>query len=718
MKLWKKSIAVLAILCMICTAFQTTQVYAKDKDYFAEVEHDKVSYSKMSKRLPDTAWFTKLNDKILSMITKEEDVREIYGKLVELSDILSDAVYTGRILQNDMNLDGNDKEASDKYAECVNAIMEMETLFCKTAVTIRESKIKDDLYKIASEDVQKYIEEAEIPTEEQIKLQNDLIALQTEYRQKASLGATIEINGTPVTAQDLMAMYTQGMIGQEDYMLYSNEINKKFNEDVAEIYLNIVKTTNNIAKSYDYDNYYDYAAENIFSRTVTGEEIESFRTGVKECFPTLLQDAMMLYQYEIPENLNMDIIAMMNSYDIDMPMVLNSIGEYMKQMSPELSEAYQYMQDMQLIDFKNDQKRVPSTYTTIIGKNKPYMQNGNMLPLVNMIDTLLHEFGHYNVFYHFGDEDGVGNYDLLEIHSTSLEFLAFPFYDQFYGDHALLAENIAMYNTVNNIIVGCLIDELETYIYKEGITSISDVNRKYAELAKEYGMANQADPREEMYEWTSISHMFLSPGYFISYALSGITALEIYIDSEIDYDKALDAYLTLCSYGVNGYEEDFLKTLEKAGIDNITESENILDLSEEMYEILDISERITVATARIMQMQEEQQQEGEVTESSVMNLYAVKTGDTLSKIAVDHKVTVEEIVTINSIENPNLIYEGTILVLPETAAMTTISYTIDSDDTLCSIARELETRVEILAYLNAIEDIAIIHTGDVLVYAY
>lgn len=260
-----------------------------------------------------------------------------------------------------------------------------------------------------------------------------------------------------------------------------------------------------------------------------------------------------------------------------------------------------------------------------------------------------------------------------------------------------------------------MIDELESYIFNEGITSISDVNRKYAELLKEYGMISQTDPREELYDWAGISHMFLSPGYYLSYALSGMTALEIYMDSEADYEEALDKYLTLCSNGIYGYEEDFLKTLEEAGIDNIAEPENILDLTEEMYEILDISERITVATARIMQMQEEQ---GGTTEPQIVNLYAVKAGDTLSKIAADHKITVEEIAAMNGIENPDLIYEGTMLVLPENAVMTTVSYTVDSDDTLCSIARELGTRVEILAYLNGIEDISIIHTGDVLVFTY
>ena len=46
--------------------------------------------------------------------------------------------------------------------------------------------------------------------------------------------------------------------------------------------------------------------------------------------------------------------------------------------------------------------------------------------------------------------------------------------------------------------------------------------------------------------------------------------------------------------------------------------------------------------------------------------YTVKSGDTLGAIARKHNTTVEALVASNGIKNPNLIYVGQVLRLPET----------------------------------------------------
>lgn len=55
--------------------------------------------------------------------------------------------------------------------------------------------------------------------------------------------------------------------------------------------------------------------------------------------------------------------------------------------------------------------------------------------------------------------------------------------------------------------------------------------------------------------------------------------------------------------------------------------------------------------------------------------YVVNSGDTLSRIAVAHGVTVATLVQANGIANPNLIYAGQVLTIPGTAAPTSSSDT-------------------------------------------
>ena len=56
--------------------------------------------------------------------------------------------------------------------------------------------------------------------------------------------------------------------------------------------------------------------------------------------------------------------------------------------------------------------------------------------------------------------------------------------------------------------------------------------------------------------------------------------------------------------------------------------------------------------------------EGNETMGTGSIIYTVKRGDTLSKIAVMYGVTVNQIVDLNNIQNPNLIYPGQVLWIP------------------------------------------------------
>ena len=57
---------------------------------------------------------------------------------------------------------------------------------------------------------------------------------------------------------------------------------------------------------------------------------------------------------------------------------------------------------------------------------------------------------------------------------------------------------------------------------------------------------------------------------------------------------------------------------------------------------------------------------GRVSESSSSSLtiYKVQSGDTLSEIAARYGTTVNELMSLNGISNPNLIYPGEVLENP------------------------------------------------------
>ena len=102
----------------------------------------------------------------------------------------------------------------------------------------------------------------------------------------------------------------------------------------------------------------------------------------------------------------------------------------------------------------------------------------------------------------------------------------------------------------------------------------------------------------------------------------------------------------------------------------------------------------------------------------------IKWGDTLSALAIQYNTTVAELVRLNNISNPNLIYAGNTLIVPikevipdrdeDTTSGETI-YIVKRGDTLSRIAQKFGTTVNAIAKMNGIKNVNLIYTGQRLI---
>ena len=97
--------------------------------------------------------------------------------------------------------------------------------------------------------------------------------------------------------------------------------------------------------------------------------------------------------------------------------------------------------------------------------------------------------------------------------------------------------------------------------------------------------------------------------------------------------------------------------------------------------------------------------------------YTVKWGDTLSQIALDYGTTVQRLVNLNNISNPNLIYVGQrlIIMVNEQSQANTLTYTVKWGDTLSQIALDYGTTVQNLVSLNDIPNPNLIYVGQKII---
>ena len=94
--------------------------------------------------------------------------------------------------------------------------------------------------------------------------------------------------------------------------------------------------------------------------------------------------------------------------------------------------------------------------------------------------------------------------------------------------------------------------------------------------------------------------------------------------------------------------------------------------------------------------------------------YVVQPGDTLSGIAARYGTTYQTLAALNGITNPNLIYAGQTIRIPEDGSSTARYYTIQPGDTLNGIAQKFGTTVSELQRLNGISNPNLIYAGNTI----
>lgn len=100
-----------------------------------------------------------------------------------------------------------------------------------------------------------------------------------------------------------------------------------------------------------------------------------------------------------------------------------------------------------------------------------------------------------------------------------------------------------------------------------------------------------------------------------------------------------------------------------------------------------------------------------ISEAPPVQDYVVKSGDTLARIAERFSTTVQNLINLNNITNPNLLYIGQILKVPATV-IEPKEYIVQRGDTLASIAKMYNVTVNEIALANNITNPNLIYVGQ------
>lgn len=348
---------------------------------------------------------------------------------------------------------------------------------------------------------------------------------------------------------------------------------------VLELYAEFVDNNNRMAEILGYDNYLEYAYENVYDRDYTYQDVAAFVEYVKEYITPVYNQTYAkwekidgytnadLKEYQsITKNSffeNAKANEIFNDYIDDMSMAFTSNPDKQISFSDHLNNL---MSDGNLfrgtyqgayVTFIYD-KKIPIAY---FGKN------------YDSSTTIAHEFGHYmNEVYNMSEYNQ--SYDLLETHSQGDEMLYIYYAKSQISENAFeLVETYQILNMLSTIMSAVQVDYFEQAVYlnsydgynsevimADGKITSDEYDLLYASISRELGIAEKYNRNDYWRYGMTIT----SPCYYISYSISAINALQLYTKIYSDgFDAAKESYLKLFTYTDSLESVDDYMTVEE-----------------------------------------------------------------------------------------------------------------------------------------------------------
>ncbi len=479
----------------------------------------------------------------------DNDVKEYAVKLIEQYSHITTAA---KIRDIEFNLDVKDENSEKLLNEAEQLYYSATADIGDTLAELDNAGFEDVLrdidgydliniftYADEEEDYSKYDDETE-------KLLNECDELVNEYLSYTDEDFAVEFDGKMRTASQLFDMeYEYDTYEIEDV---AAKINRKRNKTLGSIYLELVKKNNQIAKNNGYDNYTDYAYNELYMRDYSPEEIEEIYDTVKNKLSGIYNDLYYDLSYELSDSGLFDKTFSKSE-------LLTATSAFLSFSFPERDYAanFNHMQTHNLCNIDSKENKMAGSYVTALNDySVPFLF---LSPAGDFSDilTMVHEFGHANAEYENPSSAVLDMYgtslDVCEIHSQGLEVLFATGNTPYITDEEKQAyTKYILYSLVSSIIDGCLFDEFQQYVYEHPDSSLEELNLEYKKICKEYGKDYSEENYYE-YDWVEIPHNYDSPLYYISYATSAVSALDIWLDAMNNYDDAVEKYKKIVNCG-------------------------------------------------------------------------------------------------------------------------------------------------------------------------
>jgi M3 family oligoendopeptidase len=333
-------------------------------------------------------------------------------------------------------------------------------------------------------------------------------------------------------------------------------------EEIGEIYDQLVKVRDRMAKKLGYDNFVQMGYDRMSRSDYDHRMVRNFRDQVFHSVVPLVGEMKERQR----KRLGLDELAY---YDEplqfmsgnanpkgDPEWILKKGLRMYKELSRETGEFFDFMVQRDLLDLLSKEGKRSGGYCTVIPDYKAPFIFSNFNGTSGDIDVLTHEAGHaFQTYMSMGHELPEYKFPTLEaceIHSMSMEFLTWPWMEGFFEEDVDKYKYSHLEGAVSFLPYGVTVDEFQHIVYqkpsmtpKERKDLWRDIERKYLPF-KDY---SGNDFLESGGYWMRQGHIFSNPFYYIDYCLAQVCAFQFWRRSLEDREEAWKDYLELCRAG-------------------------------------------------------------------------------------------------------------------------------------------------------------------------
>lgn len=344
-------------------------------------------------------------------------------------------------------------------------------------------------------------------------------------------------------------------------LVSSGNSKEMMSDELQDIFHNMINVRTNLAHSLGFDNYIEMAYRSLGRTDYGKDEISSFRSQVLD----VITPACAVFEKD-RSFADSELIGVVGDS-------VRNVRKVFHEISQETGDFIDFIYDHELIDVEPrpgkrpiycccmlSHYKVPFIISDLKGKGKDAL-------------AFIHELGHGFAFYTAARSQKLFEYhrstvSINEVHSWTMEFLAYPYLDLIVGENKDIFKRNHLYEALRYLPYRCAIDEFEHQVYENTALSKSQRCELWIEIEHKYMPWRASSDHESVKSrssWYNQPHIFNAPFSYIDYNFALMSAFQFYRRSKVDYQETCKDYVAFCS---KGGSENYLNLLAAGKLSN------------------------------------------------------------------------------------------------------------------------------------------------------